>query len=202
MIFLSQVEMKRCWEAIGKQVVPLYSSFNNRWQIEERKQFADYFRKKALVLSIGCGYGRDLRLFQKLGLTAIGIDFSKQMLSKSMTKNIVEASATNIPFKQNTFDGVWSCSMIKYLELSDVSKCFKEIRRVLKPNGLLWLGLDEGKEKKTEDRGGTNVTFNTYTDLDQVLEMHSFKILSTQKIYAWRNFMNILCANSPKKECL
>ena len=187
--------MRRKWNHIAEASLPLYSSFYCRWQIEERQNFGKHFKENALILDLGCGLGRDLRVFQNLGLTCVGLDFSKQMLSRCMVRNVVNGSETNIPFKTNTFDGVWSCSTAKYLAVRDLSKCLKEVRRVLKPNSLFWVGVEEGEGEKTESRGDIEITFNAYNNFNQILENHGFKILDVQRISAWRNFINFLCRN-------
>lgn len=187
---------KRKWNRIAEESFPVYRFFYYPWQIEERQNFARNFEKNTLILDVGCGFGRDLKVFEDLGLACIGLDFSKEMLKRSVVKNVVNADATNMPFKANMFGGVWCCSTAKHLASSDLSKCFEEAKRVLKPNGLFWIGLDEGTGEKTERKGDMEVTFSRYSNFEETLKDHNFKIVDVQRISAWRNFINFLCKNT------
>lgn len=101
------------------------------------------------VLDIGCGHGRSLPALSELtpdGLV-VGVDPSELMveIAAKRTKRLIQesradvahASVENLPFVAGAFDKAL-CVHVLYFwpELSDA---FKEIARVLKPDGLLAL---------------------------------------------------------------
>jgi len=93
------------------------------------------------VLDVGCGPGYGLSFFQKHGVkTLAGIDISPKMIARARKKvNAVlkVASVEKIPFSGNSFDFVANTESFHHFSRPD--KALKEIFRVLKPNGRLFL---------------------------------------------------------------
>ncbi|MFH4967876.1 class I SAM-dependent methyltransferase [Gaetbulibacter sp. M240] len=96
------------------------------------------------VLEIGIGSGLNLPFYDTGKVKhLLGIDTSQEIwdIHRSDTKTLnfsfdfIKASAENIPEDNDTFDSV----VITYTlcSISDLSKTFEEIRRVLKPGGTL-----------------------------------------------------------------
>ncbi len=90
------------------------------------------------VLDIGCGTGRNLPLFGS-GVTAIGVDPCPQALQKARRRApsvpLVRARAEALPFRDGAFDTV--VSGLVFCSVSDVPRGLAEVRRVLKPAGVL-----------------------------------------------------------------
>lgn len=94
------------------------------------------------VLEVGCGTGRFLPFMANKGCSVTGIDISEEMLKVAMTRIAISESkditlllndADSIPAEKNSFDIVYSILVINLLpNFEDV---FKEINRVIKPNG-------------------------------------------------------------------
>lgn len=81
------------------------------------------------ILDIGCGTGNKH--------AAIGIDVSSEMLKHAKKKgfeNLVHAGAEDLPFKSGSFDAV--ICMFTVINLCDRQKAVKEMRRVLKKDGI------------------------------------------------------------------
>lgn len=81
-------------------------------------------------LEIGCGRG----LFQDLVEDYTGVDLSQ---SVRLRKPFACAAATRLPFGNATFDVVWSITVLEHVDQPEAA--LAEIRRVLKPGGLLFL---------------------------------------------------------------
>jgi len=66
------------------------------------------------VLDVGCATGKHLAYLSKNGFNAVGLDISRRMLlqsikllrSSNMEHNLIQASATNLPFKAESFDNI------------------------------------------------------------------------------------------------
>ncbi|MCM8782061.1 MAG: class I SAM-dependent methyltransferase, partial [Candidatus Omnitrophica bacterium] len=94
-----------------------------------------------LVLEIGCGLGSDSRYMAKKGLNVISLDLSFNNVSLTLKGasrlglNIkgVCADAENLPFKDESFDLVYSFGVLHHTP--DTQKAIDEIYRVLKPGG-------------------------------------------------------------------
>ena len=108
------------------------------------------------VLNVGSGPGRDGLMLQEKGLTLTCVDASKAMVELSTARGLtsVEGDFMHLPFKDESFDGVWSYTALLHIPKSEVGKAIEEIVRVLKPNGTFGLGLIEGEGESYRESSG------------------------------------------------
>ncbi|WP_051794211.1 class I SAM-dependent methyltransferase [Kibdelosporangium aridum] len=85
-----------------------------------------------LVLDVGCAEGVLCEAMPDKRL--IGLDMSMPFLRNHPAPRI-QANATAIPFRDNTFDGVTAVNMLYHL--TDPRPALKEAKRVLKPGGVM-----------------------------------------------------------------
>ena len=96
------------------------------------------------VLEAGCGTGRILLPLAKKGLRCFGIDPARNMLSVLLTKSANKAlksyicisDAEDIPFADDTFDGVYTLNLLQWLPGS-YEKSFAEMYRVANKNARI-----------------------------------------------------------------
>ena len=100
---------------------PILGAFVEQYQLEN-----------SLVLEVGCGRGA----FQDLVTHYVGVDLSERV-ARYLRKPFFCASATALPFHDNSFEAIWSIHVLEHVR--DPEQALLEIRRVLKPNGLLFL---------------------------------------------------------------
>lgn len=90
------------------------------------------------VLDLGCGTGRNLPLFGR-EVRAVGLDPCHESLLAARRRApgvpLVRARAEALPFRDNVFDTV--VSGLVFCSVGDVPCGLAEVRRVLKPGGLL-----------------------------------------------------------------
>lgn len=100
------------------------------------------------VLDIGCGVGGSTRrLSHYIGCRVTGVDLSNeyieaadrltQLLGMQEKVSFYAASALDLPFEDNHFDGVWSIQM--GMNVEDKTTWMKELYRVLRPGGRVVL---------------------------------------------------------------
>jgi SAM-dependent methyltransferase len=89
------------------------------------------------LLDVGCGRGEYLRAFSALGCTVVGVDSapSAREMSPDFRIELADVETEALPFDANTFDVVFSKSVIEHLHRPDAF--LSELIRVLKPGGLL-----------------------------------------------------------------
>ena len=102
------------------------------------------------ILDVGCGTADLSIAFSDTGAVT-GCDFCHEMLVRGIQKtkerdsrfpvNLLEADALSLPFPDDTFDVVVSAFVLR--NLADMRRGLEEMRRVLKPDGVLGV-LDFG----------------------------------------------------------
>ena len=88
--------------------------------------------KNKKCLEIGCGRGA----FQNMVEDYTGFDISS-IVKKYHRKNFFSGSAEKLPFKDNSFNALWTINVLEHI--IDPEKALMEMRRVLKPGGMLYL---------------------------------------------------------------
>lgn len=110
--------------------------------------FSDLIPQGGKILDAGCGDGRDCKIFSDRGFKVTGIDLTPEFLLMASHKvpaaNFYPMDMRQLSFEDNYFDGVWSCASIVHMDGSGVAQFLKEAKRVLKPNGVLYLAAKEG----------------------------------------------------------
>ena len=96
------------------------------------------------VLDIGCGNGRLLKLIGNKGLDYTGIDISEQIIKIAQEKYPGQKfqifDGRHIPFSDGYFDKIFAIRVFHHLPSEKIRLEFlKEIKRTLKPGGLLIL---------------------------------------------------------------
>lgn len=100
------------------------------------------WRDKA-ILDAGCGTGAILK---RLGnpLKNVGVDLAPEAIAfcrQRGLQNVTQADICTLPFADGSFDAV-ICSSVLYHEwVKDVAGALRELRRVLRPDGLLLVNL-------------------------------------------------------------
>ena len=89
-----------------------------------------YFKNCKKIIDAGCGDGS----FSSLDMSRItGVDVFKSELF--VGDNFVKADLKKLPFKNNSFDGVFCAHVLEHMV--DIIGVLKEFHRVLKPQGKL-----------------------------------------------------------------
>ncbi len=129
-----------------------YDSISNVWaskinNSETNKRikvvFNDLLTKKDLkgkkFLEVGCGLGYFSNIAYKSGAKVTGIDIGPNLvkINKKLTPKCTfkVASASKLPFKDNSFDVVLSTEVIEHVD--NQKDALKELARVVKKGGIL-----------------------------------------------------------------
>lgn len=109
------------------------------------------------VLEVGSGAGRDGRVIGAAGLGYTGVDLSAVgvRLCNGLGLRAVQASSTALPFKDQSFDAGWTMSTLMHLPGDDIELALAELGRVIRPGGLLEVGVWGSDELQTriDDQG-------------------------------------------------
>jgi len=113
-------------------------------------------RRVRRVLDLGCGAGRHIIYLTQKNLDVYGIDISKEALRKAkqrlnklnLSANIKVGSMTSLPYRDNFFDALISTTTIHHGNIQQIKKTIKEIERVIKPAGLIFVTVPKNRSKK------------------------------------------------------
>jgi SAM-dependent methyltransferase len=105
-------------------IVPRVTAF------AEKYGFRNDASKRVLEVGAGTGY------LQDVVPNYVGLDISPSA-KRYFHKPFVEASATEMPFPDSTFDGLWSVWVLEHVPKPE--HALNEIRRVVKDGGILYL---------------------------------------------------------------
>ena len=89
---------------------------------------------------IGCGAGTYTRLLKQQGQDVVGVDYSWPSLVKAKGQALlpwVGGNAYHLPFLSSAFDGILCFGVLQVL--SQEGEVIKELNRVLKTKGELWI---------------------------------------------------------------
>jgi len=106
------------------------------------RRFLELVPAHARVLDAGCGAGGALQLLALGNLALTGIDVSARAIERArqlcpQADLRVASFDAELPFPDATFDAVYSGDVIEHVY--DVRRMAKELHRVLRPDGLLFL---------------------------------------------------------------
>jgi 2-polyprenyl-3-methyl-5-hydroxy-6-metoxy-1,4-benzoquinol methylase len=90
--------------------------------------------KTKKILDIGCGEGEHVEWFAKKGWNIKGLDLNYS------SKYVTLGDATKTKFKPNSFDVILCLDLIEHMDISKHDLLIKEIKRILKKDGVLIFG--------------------------------------------------------------
>ena len=159
------------------------------FNLYDLKYLADIFiqnLKGQKILDIGCGPGRDAKYFSEKGLAVTGIDLASNFIKIASvsvpTAKFIQMDMRTLDFPENTFDGIWVNSSFLHIPKVDAKTTLIGFRKILKPNGLMYISVKQGDEEKfveSEDFKGKTRFFAFYNENEfkNLIESCNFKIL-------------------------
>lgn len=111
-------------------------------------KFAVQLKTEGRVCDLGCGPGQIARYLYQQGVDVIGVDLSPQMVehAQKLHPNIPfqQADMRSLPFENQALAGIAAFYSIIHIPRTEVPMVLQELRRVLKPTGLLLLSFHIG----------------------------------------------------------
>ncbi|ALV61739.1 Methyltransferase TK2241 [Thermococcus sp. 2319x1] len=123
-------------------------------------------KRKGKVLDLACGVGGFSFLLEDYGFEVVGVDISEDMIKKAIEyakeKNsrvkFIVGDARELPFEDETFDYVLFLgnTTVHFLP-KELNEVFKEVKRVLKKDGLFLINFVDMRELLSRVQMGTIV---------------------------------------------
>ena len=130
-------------EFTGERYIPEQSNAELYDEHVLRYEFAKQFAKNKIVLDAACGEGYGSNLLASQAQYVYGIDLSVETIesAKSKYKNgnmeFICASIEQLPLEDHLIDTIVSFETIEHVSVAVQQNFFKEVKRVLKPDGML-----------------------------------------------------------------
>jgi SAM-dependent methyltransferase len=123
-----------------------------------------------MILDFGCGPGRDLKAFQTLGHTAIGLEGSAAFAAMAREEGfeVWQQNFLELELPPDRFDGIFANASLFHVPGQALPRILRELHATLKPRGVLFSSNPRGRNEE----GWSNGRYGAYHDLE-----------------AWRDFM-------------
>jgi SAM-dependent methyltransferase len=157
-----------------------------------KKYLATHDRQRAIsLLDLGCGDGNNLEYLQKYSDTVLGSDYNIVRLIRGQEKFpdvvLFLADILDYPVQDNFFEIIFFNHVLEHIH--DDERALQTVHRILKPNGLLVLGVpNEGawwwqlayKLEPNTKKNTDHVHFYTADAIKSKLLDQGFEILETR----------------------
>jgi SAM-dependent methyltransferase len=112
------------------------------------------------VLDAGCGHGRDAAWLAARGCRVVGLDVAAAQLANARTRApaaaLVRGDLRRLPLADGTFDGALAMASLLHLPRESLPGALADLRRVLRPGGVLGVSVRRRLGGGDEDGGGAD----------------------------------------------
>ena len=153
--------MKTAYDRVAGQFAQRYDSMTPVLETFAAA-FLEQLPEHPEILDAGCGRGRDMAWFEQHGGIVTGIDLSPEMIALARTRTtgqLREMDLLELEFEAESFDKIWSNAALLHIPKSQTVDVLHQFQILLKPNGVLALGLHHGDFEGRES--------GTYTDTER-----------------------------------
>ena len=138
-----------------------------------QERFLTKLKKGSCILDFGCGSGRDTKYFLEKGYHVDAIDGSKELCKLASEFTGIEVK--NMCFEElseiDKYDGIWACSSILHLPISELAKVMKKMEVALKGNGIIYTSFKYGTfAGERNGRFFTDMTEDTFAEFMKEVE--------------------------------
>ena len=166
-------------------VVRFFCGLKNKGEFLTEHDIKLTYRPDMNVLDFGCGNGRHSRFLAAEGYNVFACDISPVAVNQCkqlVPEAIVGLIEYGIPFMWDMFDIVMSEGVFDHMNSKDRKFYFKEVRRVLKPDGIFFLSLikGNGREEVIESGLEKGLTQKYFTQRGIIKELEDFEIISIE----------------------
>jgi SAM-dependent methyltransferase len=116
------------------------------------------------ILDFGCGPGRDLQSFTRLGHRAIGLEGTAAFAAMARADSgceVWEQDFLKLELPEAYFDGVFANAALFHVPRQELPRVLRQLRATLKPGGVLFSSNPRGQNEESWNSG----RYGAYHDL-------------------------------------
>ncbi len=115
--------------------------------------FESYVPAGGKILDLGCGSGRDTRVFLEAGYDVTAIDGSKTLCEEATkyTGITVKCMCFDEIDETGTYDGVFACASLLHVPAIELPEIICKVRDAIKPGGVLYASFKYGDYEGERD---------------------------------------------------
>jgi SAM-dependent methyltransferase len=186
----SRVGIRKSYDTIAAEYANrIYDELKDKpFDRELLDKFARQVGDSGLICDLGCGPGQIARYLRDCGARSFGLDLSGGMLAEARRLNrgisFVQGSMLALGLRSGSLAAIAAFYSIIHIPREQVVSALSEMKRVLRPGGLLLLAFHLGTEVLHEDQlWGYPVDFDavlfTSKEMSGYLRTSGFEILQS-----------------------
>lgn len=109
--------------------------------LDRPQSFCSELPPGSRILDLGCGPGRDLRLFAAAGHRPIGLELNPSFVDMARRHgDVIEGDIRDVAqiFPQSSFGGVWAQASLVHLSATETETSLHDLRSLLVPGGRFY----------------------------------------------------------------
>jgi SAM-dependent methyltransferase len=117
------------------------------------------------ILDLGCGPGRDLKVFAELGHMAVGLEGAVRLAEMARAysgSEVWQQDFLKLELPDQHFDGVFANAALFHVPSQELPRVLLQLRATLKPRGVLFASNPHGRNEEGWNRG----RYGAYHDLE------------------------------------
>jgi SAM-dependent methyltransferase len=106
--------------------------------LDRPRRFAAALPSASAILDLGCGPGRDLRIFSECGHRPIGLELNPDFVEMARQHGEVvvgDIREVSTFFEPGTFDGIWAQASLVHVAADETRRVLSDLHRLLAPGG-------------------------------------------------------------------
>ncbi|MCR5529233.1 MAG: class I SAM-dependent methyltransferase [Saccharofermentans sp.] len=136
---------------------------------ELRIRLTRYLKQGDYILDLGCGSGRDTKVFIDQGFRVDAIDGSEELCKKASEYTGIQVKHQYFQDinEEDKYNGVWACASLLHVEYNDLLDVFSKVYTALKTNGIFYMSFKLGdSDVIREDRHFTDMNDERFDALN------------------------------------
>ena len=142
-------------------------------------RFLKHLPQGGSILDLGCGPGRDAKVFLDRGYDVVAVDGSIEMVRYARAHTglpVLHEQFEDLNIDR-TFDGIFACASLLHVKRQDLPDLLSKLHGALEPGGVMYMSFKHGEFEG--ERNGRCFTDLTEAGLADILAQVPFTALDT-----------------------